>query len=57
MKHLKAGQLCTIDRHVYKIEKHDKYDGPCTKCSLYPYKCTGYCLSIIPICCHFKLIK
>ncbi len=57
MKHLKAGQLCTIDRHVYQIEKHDKYDGPCTKCSLYPYKCTGYCLSIIPICCHFKLIK
>ena len=58
MKHLKPGQLCTIDKHKYQIIKSD---GSCFYCSFYKKnKCNNghiLCISTIGNSCCFKLIK
>ena len=56
MKHLKPGQLCTINGYIYQAKK-----GCCDTCSLYRKdECSQGqidCMSILDCGIHFKLIK
>ena len=58
MKKLKPGQLCTIDKHKYKVIESD---GLCFSCSFYKKNeftngCV-LCIHTISNSCCFKLIK